>query len=229
MEENTTTEAQATNEGSTETTEPGGDNPTVAYANGKFTNVGDLESSYLELQSTFSKKMGAFEGAPEEYSFGEDFEANDTSDILTQWGKDNALSNDGLTSLYSKLSELDAVREAAFNEQQEAYVKEQTELLGTNAEARIKNVTDWVNAQGGEGASDKLNLMAAGAEGLAIIENIMKRSQNVGTPAHTPATEGVTLEKVNAMQFAKDEYGNLKMDNPTYAAKVREMRASLKR
>ena len=52
MSEETTQTAPTENEGSTETTTTteGGDNPTLSYADGKFTNVGDLEKSYLELQ-----------------------------------------------------------------------------------------------------------------------------------------------------------------------------------
>ena len=227
MEESVSQEAQTTTEGSTETT---GDTPTITYGGGKFQSAGDLDNAYLELQSTFSKKLGAFTGAPEEYKFEvEGFEENDLSSFITEFGLNNQVSNEKANELYQGLSELEAKRAEQYEQQQAEYIKEQTELLGTNAEARIKNVTDWVNANGGEGASDKLNLMAAGAEGLAIIENIMKNAQNVGTPANVPASEGITLEKVNEMQFAKDQYGNLKMDDPKYAAKVRELRASLQR
>ena len=224
-EDTTAPAAEAQGTDTTESTEA----PTISYADGKFNNVGDLESSYLELQSTFSKKLGGFEGSPEEYKFDkEDFESNDMSEALGAWGKENALSNDGINSLYNALSEVEAGKAKAYEESEAAYVKEQTELLGVNADARIKNVSDWVNANGGEGASDKLNLMAAGADGLAIIENIMKASQG-NTPTNVPAQEHITVEKVNAMQFAKDEYGAYKMDNPAYAAKVRELRSKLQR
>jgi len=214
----------ASTETATETTEA---TPTITYANNKFTNVGDLEKSYLELQSTFSKKMGGFEGAPEEYTFrAEGFEPNDMTNTLGEWGKENSLSNDGINSLYSKLSELDAKKEEAWKVEQDNYIKAEMEKLGANAETRIRNAKDWLNANGGEGASDKLDLMAAGAEGLQIIENIIKASQGA-RPTVVPAQEQVTREKVNAMQFAKDQYGNNMMDNPQYAAKVRELRSQL--
>lgn len=226
MEENTSN--PATESTGTEPTE-GGENPTLSYADGKFTNVGDLEKSYLELQSTFSKKLGGFEGAPEEYSFShEGFEANETSEALTAWGKEHQLSNDGINSLYGALSELDAKRNEAQTESEKAYVKEQTEALGTNADSRIKNASDWVRANIGEEAADSINQMWGGAKGVEAIEKIMKMSQGA-VPTTAPAQEHITIEKVNAMQFAKDDYGNLKMDNPKYAAKVRELRASLMR
>jgi len=179
MEDSVSQEAQATTEGSTETT---GDTPTITYGGGKFQSAGDLDNAYLELQSTFSKKLGAFTGAPEAYTFEvEGFEEDDLSSFITEFGLNNQVSNEKANELYQGLSELEAKRAEQYEQQQAEYIKEQTELLGTNAEARIKNVTDWVNANGGEGASDKLNLMAAGAEGLAVIENIMKRSQSEGT------------------------------------------------
>lgn len=218
----------ATESTGTETTE-GGENPTMSYADGKFTNVGDLEKSYLELQSTFSKKLGGFEGAPEEYAFSqENFESNDMSDALANWGKDNNLSNDGINSLYNTMSELDSMRNAQATEAEQTYVKEQTELLGTNADTRIKNATDWVKANIGDDAADSINQMWGGAKGVEAIEKIMKMS-NGAAPAAVQATEHITIEKVNEMQFAKDQYGNPKMDDPTYAAKVRELRGKIMR
>ena len=226
MEENTSTEAptvDTTNEVSQTNEEP-----TITYANGKFTNVGDMESSYLELQSSFSKKLGGFQGAPEAYEFSsEGFEANELSEALGKWGTENQLSNDGINSLYGALSELDAAREAQYEEQQQAYVAEQMEALGTNAETRVKNATDWINAMGGEGASDKLNIMAAGAEGLQLIENIMKKSQGVAPVAPSQPSVHVTEESILEMQTAKDQYGNDKMNDPKYAARVREHRKQL--
>lgn len=223
-----TTQAPAT-EGQGEVTTEANETPTMSYADGKFTNVGDLEKSYLELQSTFSKKLGGFEGAPEEYSFSkEGFEANETSEALTAWGKENSLSNDGINSLYDAVFEIDATRNAAQTEAEQAYVKEQTEALGTNADSRIRNASDWVRANIGEDAADSINQMWGGAKGVEAIEKIMKMSQGA-SPTTAPGQEHITIEKVNAMQFAEDEYGQLKMDNPKYAAKVREMRASLMR
>jgi len=137
-------------------TETTGETPTLSYADGKFTNVGDLEKSDVELQSTFSKKLGGFEGAPEEYTFSVDgSESNETSEALTAWGKENQLSNDGINSLYNAVSELDAKRSEAQAEADKAYVTEQKEALGTNADTRIKNATDWVNANNGTEAAKR--------------------------------------------------------------------------
>ncbi len=228
MSEETTTQAPAEEAQGNEQQESN-DNPTMSYADGKFSNVGDLEKSYLELQSTFSKKLGAFEGAPEEYKIEkEDFEADDYSNLLTDWGKEHQLSNDGINSLYDGLSEIDKARQAQQQEAEQTYVKEQTEILGSNASTRIKNASDWVLANIGEEAAESINQMWGGAKGIEAIEKIMKMSQGA-TPTNIPAQEYITLEKVNEMQFAKDQYGNFKMDDPSYAAKVRDMRAKIQR
>lgn len=226
MEENTSTEAQTVD--TTNEVSQTNEEPTITYANGKFTNVGDMESSYLELQSSFSKKLGAFTGAPESYEFNaEGFEPNEVSEFVTKWGAENQVNNEKANELYKGLSELDAAREAQYEEQQQAYVAEQMEMLGTNAETRIKNAADWINAMGGEGASDKLDIMAAGAEGLQLIENIMKKSQGVAPVAPSQPSVHVTEESILEMQTAKDQYGNDKMNDPKYAARVRELRKQL--
>jgi len=224
-EETSNPATESTGTESTENTET----PTLSYADGKFTNVGDLEKSYLELQSTFSKKLGGFEGAPEEYAFSqENFEADDYSGLITEWGKEHELSNDGANSLYEAMREIDSKRNESASEAENTYVKEQTELLGQNADTRIKNATDWVKANIGDEAADSINQMWGGAKGVEAIEKIMKMS-NGAVPAPVQAQEHITIEKVNQMQFAKDQYGNDKMNDPAYAAKVRSLRAQLQR
>lgn len=225
MEENSSNPAT---DSTGNTTETSGDNPTITYA-GKYNSVGDLENAYIELQSTFSKKMGAFEATPEQYTFSQEgFESNDMSDALGTWGKENSLSNDGINSLYDALGTLDTARATAQTASDEAYMKEQTEALGQNATSRIKNTSDWVRANIGEEAADSINQMWGGAKGIEAIEKIMKMSQGAA-PVNTPAAEHMTLEKVNAMQQALDQYGNFKMNDPQYATMVRGHRANLSR
>jgi len=207
----------------TETTTEGGENPIITYANGKFSNVGDLEKSYLEAQSFIGSGLGGFAGKPEAYSFdGENFEANDMSNALSEWGADNQLSNDGINSLYGAINSLDATRAEAQTKAEASYVAEQTEILGTNATSRIKNASDWVSANIGAEAAESINAMWGGAKGVEAIEKIMKLSQGAA-PTATPAQTFESAEKVKQLRFAKDDYGNRKMEDPKYAAYVREM------
>ena len=89
----------ATTETTTDTLVEGSDTE-VTYAGGKYKSVSDLEKGYNELQSTFSKKLGAFKGAPEDgYTLAEGVESSPRLEALQEWGKENQLSNDALNDI----------------------------------------------------------------------------------------------------------------------------------
>jgi len=192
----------------------------VIYA-GKFKTVSDLEKSYQELQSTFSKKMGAFEGAPENYTTPEGFEDNDPNfEFVSQWGKDNNMSEKGLHDLVTQYRD---------NQQamQEEYMKAEVEKLGKDADYRIKNVTDWAKANLGEGYVDSLNASFPGAQGIEALEKIMKLT-TVQQPAQKSQAPMADAEQIKAMRFAKDEFGNRKMStDPSYRKRVEALEAEL--
>jgi len=50
----------------TETVEATTDEVAISYVDGKFDSVSALETSYKELQSSYSKKLGGFDGSPED-------------------------------------------------------------------------------------------------------------------------------------------------------------------
>ncbi len=196
---------------------------TMSYMEGKYDSISALESGYKELQSSYSKKtqeykdhMKGFDGAPEAYELSEGITGNDQ---ISAWGLENGLSNDGYNAL------LTSVRDAETSAQTK-YQAEQMEALGINSKSRVDNATDWVRANLGEDAVEGINSMWVGAKGIEAIEKLMKMSDG-GTPANVPAQPSFDAEKVNEMQFATDQYGQPKMDNPEYAAKVRKMRAAL--
>ena len=227
--ENESQEAQATTEGSTETTESATvvDSSTgetvseTTYANGKYKSVSDLENGYAEAQKFISSKLGGFEGAPESYELGEGVEANAVTDALSQWGLENSLSNEGLNSVLNVLSEAETA-------QANAYRESQVEALGKDADTRIKNATDWVKANLGEEAVEGVNSMWVGAKGIEAIEKMMKLSQGTA-PAEQPANTFADAEKLKAMRFAKDEYGNRRMSSdPAYRDMVLKAEAAMK-
>lgn len=192
----------------------------TTYANGKYKSVSDLEKGYAEAQKFISQKLGGFEGAPEEYTFDEGFEVNDTVQALQEWGKENQLSNDGLISLYNKLSEREA--QAA-----EAYKAEQMEALGSNAQERVSNAVDWVKANLGAEYAEGLDSVWMGAKSIEAIEKIMKLTSGTA-PANVPSQQSVDAEKVKAMRFATNERGDRLMSiDPEYRAKVLKLEAQL--
>ena len=192
----------------------------VVYA-GKFKTVSDLEKSYQELQSTFSKKMGAFEGAPEEYSIPEGFSEDDPSfSFVSQWGRDNNMSEKGLHDLVTKYRDNQSAM-------QEEYMKAEVEKLGKDADYRIKNVTDWAKANLGDDYVDSLNAAFPGAKGIEALEKIMKIS-SVQQPTTKATAPTVDSDQIKAMRFAKDEFGNRKMStDPAYRKRVEALEAEL--
>ena len=224
MEESTQVEAQTVQtEGSEATTvdQSTGESTETSYANGKFKAVSELEKGYLELQKSYSQKLGKFDGAPEEYSLNEGFESVGTAETLMAWGKENQLSNDGLNSLIAKMTEAETASVSAYKTQQ-------MEALGKDATTRIANATDWVRANLGEDAVEGINSMWVGAKGIEAIEKIMKLSQGTA-PTVAPARPAVDADSLRAMRFAKDEFGNRRMEtDPAFRQKVLEAEASLR-
>ena len=213
-----TTEA-VTTEATTED-ENGNQQSETSYLDGKYKSVSDLEKGYKELQSSYSKKLGAFTGAPDEYTLPDGIEPDERIEALTKWGKENQLNNDALNSIISMDAEFR-------NTQRDSYAQEQRELLGKDAESRLNNIQDWARANLGEDAMDEFSSLITSAKSVEIFEKLSKLS--LGT-APAPIAAKPTLDKdtITQMRFAKDEFGNRKMSSdPAYRAKVEAMEAEL--
>ena len=193
-------------------------NPTeteMSYAGGKYKSVSELEKGYTELQSTFSKKMGAFKGAPESYELAEGIESNTRIDALQEWGKENQVSNEALNSII-------AMDREATAKATEAYVAEQKELLGKDADTRLTNISDWARANAGEDMMDAFNGMITSAKGVELMEKLMKVSSGTAPAAAASPTTTHSRETLREMRFAKDaNSGERRMSvDPQYRAKV---------
>ena len=187
----------------------------VVYANGKYKSVSDLEKGYEELNKSYSQKLGAFTGAPEAYELPEGIEV---SDNIINYAKDNQFSNEALTGLVETY-------QADQQAKTEAYVAQQKELLGKDADTRLTNLQDWARANGGDEAVFKS--MINSAEAVKFMESVMKGSQGT-MQAAVPQAPAPAADEVRAMRFAKDEYGNRKMSSdPSYRAKVEDLEAQL--
>ena len=194
----------------------------IKYAD-KFNSVGELESSYKELQSTFSKKLGGFEGSPETYTRPEGIDENDSVyNYASHWGKDNQLSDKGLSSLvegYTNHMKTEA----------EAYQQAELKSLGDNAKQRVDNAHDWIKANLGEEYIDAMNSSFIGAKGIEAIEKMASLSkQTAPTSVTASPSRSYDNDTLKSMQFAKDEFGNRKMSSdPAYREKVNSYRTAL--
>lgn len=216
-----TVEATTTNETTGETTE-------TTYAGGKFKSASALEQGYTELQKSYSQKLGAFDGSPEAYTLAEGKEANDFTSFVETWGKDNQLSNDGFNSMSDAYNKFQEEQAKANDLAQQNYLKAEREKLGEHADTRLKNATDWLKANLGEESINVVDKMMGGAEGIEVIEKIMKLT-NGTSPTSIPATIKPDADKVKAMRYAKTENGERRMSvDPAYRAKVMEAEALLR-
>jgi len=192
---------------------------TTSYVDGKFNSIGTLEDGYRELRTSYDKKLGGFDGSPEKYTMPEGVEGDEYS-FVQDWGKENQLSDKGFNSLITKYNEAMAERQTTFQ-------KAEMEKLGENADIRVKNVSDWLNATVGDKAG-ALDLVAGGADGIEGLEMIMKAGKQTA-----PATENprpiIDKDKLDYMQFQeKDAYGGRRYESdPSYRKKVLEMRERL--
>ena len=198
----------------------------TSFVNGKYNSVSALEEGYTNLAS----KFGSFTGSPEEYSMGEEVEYNKEHPLFSQleeYGKENNLSNEGYQKLVNVLLDNERTNIAT----QEAEVAEVMKNLGDNAPARIQNIDDFVNAnmQVDESMKDLINEAKEQPGGVEMLEAFIAMSKK--TP---PASEQVAApiksyskDELHNMQFAMDEYGNRKMNDPSYRRKVENYHANL--
>lgn len=219
-DETLTQTTETTTEATTESAD-GTATSTTSYLDGKYESVSALEGGYKELQSSYSKKtadynekMGAFKGAPEgDYELAEGVDSTPRLEALMKYGKDNQLSNEALNDIINIDKEAQA-RET------ETYIAEQKEMLGTDAETRLSNISDWARASLGEDSMDAFNGMITSAKGVELMENLMKQTQGTAQ-APSQQRESVDSETLKQMRFAKDEFGGRKMSSdPTYRARV---------
>ncbi len=198
---------------------------TISYAGGKYDSVSALENGYSELQKSYSQKLGGFDGSPENYELADGVESNPQVEALMKWGKDNQLNNEALNSIIEMSNATSDIQAEEQNKAREAYVQEQKDLLGVDAQARLANLSDWAKVQIGEESMEAFNGMITSAKGVEIIESFMKSSQGT-SPSQVQSKQVVDRDTLSTMRFAKDEFGNRKMSSdPAYRAKVEAMEA----
>ena len=204
---------------------------TSSYADGKYKSVGELENGYKELQASYSKKLGGFDGSPEDgYSLGlpegqePQYLAGEQEmvSMLQEWGAENQLSQEGFKGLvegYTRMN--DEVNNKRMNAE--------FEKLGDNANQRLTNVTDFLTQNVGKELTDALAKDMMSANAIMAVEKLIEQ-----TKGYKPAPSGtsknaqaVSRDKIQEMRFAMDEFGQRKMSNPQYRAQVLKLESQL--
>ncbi len=186
--------------------------------------------AYKNLES----KFGAFTGAPEEYEVGlseevgEKFNVEDLSDdpIFSDFkdmAKEMGLNNDG----FNKLAELYIRGQLADVEAADTVREQEMQALGNNAERRLGNIQDWAKANLDADGQDGLAAALTTAGAVQAVEKLIAKTRNAPQAQDTPAAPSVDHGKLKEMMTARDEFGQPKMNDPAYKAKVNKMYGQL--
>lgn len=181
----------------------------------KFNNVDDLAKSYKMLEA----KMGNFKGAPETY----DIDGVDMSDPVVSGLVDTArelnMSNEALGSMMNKFNSV--------QEQMEEHdFRGEMASLGANASTRINNINNFIDNSMNPHQGEILRSMATSADSISAIESLIQMARPSGPTASTsiPQYSAPTDQEIQAMMYAKDDYGGLKMETDVdYNKKIHEI------
>lgn len=191
------------------------------YKGTKYKSVAEQAKAYTELE----KKLGAFTGAPDEYALPEDAEL-DLSDPMyktfMEIGKKHGMNNDMFTETVTAVAQLQA-------QQAEERMAYELKQLGNNADYRLKNISDWAMSRLSTDEFDAFKGMLTSAKAVEAVEKIMKQSMGtkVANENQVVATPTVTKEKLKEMQFAVDEFGNRRMNDPEYRKQFEKLASQL--
>lgn len=188
---------------------------TYNYGGKEWKSVSDLGKSYEELQSSYSKKLAGFDGAPENYTMQEGKEADSVISAIQGWGLENQLSQKGFDGLLEVYENIQKEQEETFEKEQEEAYNEALKGLGDNGNERLQNAQDFIKANFGEQYGE-----IVAPDGVEFVEMIMDKMKQPA-PAKQTSTAIVDKDQIQAMRFAKDEHGNRRMSvDPDYRKKV---------
>lgn len=182
--------------------------------------------AYKELQS----KFGAFTGAPDDYELAlseemseridiEDYKDDPILEEARSMAKEMGINNDGfnkLTELYFKgqLADIDAMENVR---------EEEMKALGSRAQARLENITAWASSNFDAETNEKIGGLLTSAQNVEVVEALIAKSRNAPQVNDVNPAPAISHSELVAMQTAKDEFGNPKMNDPEYRAKVQKL------
>jgi hypothetical protein len=189
----------------------------------KYKTVSDQAKAYTDLESRF----GSFTGAPEEYEIVTSDELKEKGVELSgddpimeealKFAKESNMSQDGFNSMMelygmAKVAEAEAIGLARADE---------IKALGMNAQSRLDNLNAWGKTNLPTDLFEGFQEMATSAAAVQALEKLvaMTRPAAMSATELTPAPGGMTKEELDTMQFAVDDNGVRKMQDPEYRAK----------
>ncbi len=188
----------------------------------KYKTLADQAKAYPEL----AKKMGAYTGAPEEYELNLpesvqdsviiDAEDQRTKDFLA-YAKESGISQEFMDKALEFHANTinDVAGDLIPNRDSEMA------LLGSEAESRLKNISDWGMANLSKEQFEALKGTASTAEGVELIEALISKTRNAKLPTDIKPSSGETPQSLREMRYAKNAEGQVKIEvDPDYKKKV---------
>jgi hypothetical protein len=171
-----------------------------------FNNAAEQAKAYPSLRKT----LGAQQGAPEEYNYGELAEELDLDNPVLQefkvYAKENRLSQEAFEQIHRTYLKLDQSRRPD--------VSKELAKLGPDGATKVKIVENWVKNNFSPEAAKILDKVPPTAEYVNFFDELRQRSiqQQVRIPGETdPGVEfkKLTVEEVEAEMWSnKDRYYN---------------------
>lgn len=193
-----------------------GDRP--EYLLDKYPNLAEQAKAYPEL----SKKFGAFTGAPEKYEYRVSEQAKEAGFVpdpedpmlesVMEFAKKNEINQEG----FDGLVELYAMEKIADAKAEEERTQKELEALG-NHEKRIDDLQKWGEANLPKDMQEAFAELFPTARSIEAMEMIIGKTLESSLSV-TDGQSGKTYTEADVleMQFALDEYGNRKTNDPVY-------------
>ena len=181
----------------------------------------DLEGiakSWMDLRKQISqgKHKAPVDGKYDTSAFGNTPDDDPLRQHVLNWAKDYGVSQSALDDLVGQVVEMGA------NTQQEAEVniKEEMQLLGPNAQARIDSTSKWLNGLHSKGVLSEDDLeearyMGGTARGISIFEKLRGAFEG-RVPVETTPVEGTPSKEELEQLVADPKY----QTDPAYRQKV---------
>lgn len=229
---------ESTAETTTETTTETAEAPD--WLQGKYVTEGrSQEESIAEQAKAYPElaaKFGAFTGSPENYDIafsdelkeaGIELKSDDPLvEAATEFAKKSGMNQEGFNEMLNLVGMQKLADAKAMQEDDDQFAADQMKALGTNAESRIQNITEWANKNLDAEDIKGLESMTSTAESVKAIERIisMTRGSSVDID-ESKSNSGASAAEVKSMQFEKDEHGNRRINSdPAFKAKYEKLR-----
>ena len=202
----------------------------------KYKTVADQAKAYTEAE----KRLGAFTGAPEEYSLDlpegyelpEGVEATlDKEDPLavafTAWGKENNVSQKAFSDMLAMYMD----QQVRDYEAMTGTAQAEMERLGDTGASRLDALAKWGKANMDEELFEKFRSAMVTADAVEAFEYVIGKTRNAQMPDPTninPNLMATKRQELLELQDAKDENGKLKwVTDPIHRAKIERLQKEI--